>query len=391
MRVMHRVAIFERRTSPRAVVSGRTVVSGRVGPAPPAISPAATVGWPVQPSSATPSPPTVGWRLGVLRRVEAMEAELDIYEQQLVTGATGARLRSTLDAAKTACGTRPSTLREGWSGCRVERAWQRVHEARALMPVIAPASELPRLRTFAKDAAAAGLPATDGRRVAIETDALGTRLAAGAPQDGDRWLISDTIRGAYERADERFIALRAWRNRIYLTALGVVATLVGLCLALTRWPAVVPLCFEQASSAEPAPGAAPPTVPLCPTGLQAAGSTSTSRDVLVVVVAGLLGALLVAVAAIRKGSPSTSTYRLTPALTAMRLPLGGITAVVGLLLAQGATKIGIAPIASQAELLIAAVVLGIAQEPITNLLEARARAVQDAANDSGTSETDKSG
>lgn len=155
MRVMHRVAIFERRTSPGAVVSGRTVVSGRVGPAPPVISPAATVGPPVQPPSAAPSPPTVGWRLGVLRRVEAMEAELDIYEQQLVTGATGLRLRATLDAAKTACGTRPSTLRDGWSGCRVERAWQRVHEARALMPVIAPASELMRLRTFAKDAAAA--------------------------------------------------------------------------------------------------------------------------------------------------------------------------------------------------------------------------------------------
>ena len=386
MRVMHRVSIFERRTSPGAVVSGRTVVSGRVGPAPPVISPARTGGPPAPPSPAASAPPTVGWRLGVLRRVEAMEAELDIYEQQLVTGATGARLRSTLNAAKTACGTRPSTLREGWSGCRVERAWQRVHEARALMPVIAPASELPRLRTFAKDAARAGLPTTDGRRVAIEADALETRLAEGKPHDGDRWLISDTIRGAYERADERYIALRAWRNRIYLTALGVVATLAALCLALMHWPAVVPLCFEQASSTEATDGATSATVPLCPTGLQAAGSTPTSRDVLVVVVAGLLGALLVAIAAIRKGSPTTSAYRLTPALTAMRLPLGGITALVGLLLAQGGTKIGIAPITSQAELLIAAVVFGIAQEPITNLLEARARKVQDEATDSGTSD-----
>jgi hypothetical protein len=112
--------------------------------------------------------------------------------------------------------------------------------------------------------------------------------------------------------------------------------------------------------------------------------------VLVVVAAGLLGALLVAIAAIRKGSPITSTYRLTPALTALRLPLGGITAVVGLLLAQGATKIGIGPITTQAELLVTAVVFGIAQEPITNLLEARARAVQDAATDTGTSDTDKS-
>lgn len=324
--------------------------------------------------------PAVGWRLGVLRRVEAMEAELDIYEQPLVTGATGLRLRATLEAARAACGTRSSTPREGWSGCRVERAWQRVHDARALMPVIAPASELARLRTFAKDAAA-GLPRTDGRRVAIEADALGTRLSEGQPKAGDRWLISDTIRGAYERSDERYIALRAWRNRIYLTAMGVVVALAGLCLALTHWPTIVPLCFEQASSAESAAGTAPTTVPLCPTGLQAAGATPTSRDVLVVVAAGLLGALLVAIAAIRNGSPTAATYRLTPALTALRLPLGGITAIVGLLLAQGATKIGIAPITSQPELLIAAVVFGIAQEPITNLLEARARAVQDEATD----------
>ena len=61
--------------------------------------------------------------------------------------------------------------------------------------------------------------------------------------------------------------------------------------------------------------------------------------------------------------------------------------VVGLLLAQGATTIGIEPITSQAELLIAAVVFGIAQEPITNRLEARARTVQDAATDTGTSDT----
>ncbi|PVU83624.1 hypothetical protein DDP54_12170 [Cellulomonas sp. WB94] len=152
----------------------------------------------------------------------------------------------------------------------------------------------------------------------------------------------------------------------------------------------MPLCFEQATGTVPADGTAPATVPLCPTGLQVAGTAPTSRDVLVVVVAGLVGAVLVAIASIRKGSPTTSTYRLTPALTALRLPLGGITAVVGLLLAQGATKIGIEPITSQAELLIAAVVFGIAQEPITNLLEARARKVQDEATDTGSSDADSS-
>jgi len=381
MRVIHRVAIFERRTSPS------TAVAGPAGRTLPVSSPAVASG-PAAPSGPPlPSPPTVGWRLGVLRRVEAMEAELDICDPQLVTGATGLRLRATLGAAREACGERSSTLSEGWSGCRVERAWQRVHEARALMPVVAPVSELLRLRTFAKDAAAAGLSKTDGRRVAIEADALGSRLAEGKPLDGDRWLISDTIRGAYERADERYIALRAWRNRLYLTALGALVALVGLVLALTRWPAVVPLCFAVPDSTVPADGTTPTTVPLCPTGLQVAGATPTARDVLVVVVASLVGALLVAIAAIRKGSPTTSAYRLTPALTALRLPLGGITAVVGLLLAQGATKIGIEPITSQAELLIAALVFGIAQEPITTLLEARARKVQDEATDTAGADT----
>ena len=89
--------------------------------------------------------------------------------------------------------------------------------------------------------------------------------------------------------------------------MGVVVALAGLCLALTHWPTIVPLCFEQATSAEQTAGAEAATVPLCPTGLQAAGATPTSRDVLVVVAAGILGALIVAIAAIRNGSPTTST------------------------------------------------------------------------------------
>jgi len=92
---------------------------------------------------------------------------------------------------------------------------------------------------------------------------------------------------------------------------------------------------------------------------------------------GVIGAGLTAVLAIRRAQPSQSPYRLMPVLGFLRIPLGGIVAVLGVVLMQSGVVPGFDGLQTTQQIAVYAIVFGFAQEAVTRLLENRARAVQD--------------
>jgi hypothetical protein len=97
----------------------------------------------------------------------------------------------------------------------------------------------------------------------------------------------------------------------------------------------------------------------------------------------------VAAAVAIAGIKGTSTpYSLPVAQAAVKLPLGALTAVLGLLLMRGEFVPGLSALDTPAQIIAWAIVFGYAQQLFTRLVDQRAQSVLDdvggAAKDQGT-------
>jgi CBS domain containing-hemolysin-like protein len=124
-------------------------------------------------------------------------------------------------------------------------------------------------------------------------------------------------------------------------------------------PELVPLCSD--------PG---PDGRVCPTG----GSTSRG-DALLVQFAGILGAAVATIFSIRKLRGSHDPYSLSVALALLKLPLGALTALLGLVLIHADLVPGLTVVGSATQILAWAIVFGYCQEIFTIFLDRHAIAV----------------
>ncbi|MBT0994826.1 hypothetical protein KIN34_11095 [Cellulomonas sp. DKR-3] len=238
-----------------------------------------------------------------------------------------------------------------------EFAWTCIHRARALLPLIVADDALETQYLYAVERAGRMRP-RDARLLA----SLGHRSSDAAdagPQRRQR--LSYALSVAYGAADREHQQLRVLRDRLLRVAWLTSLALLLVVAAGTWVPSLFPLCSEDQT--------------VCPAGHGA----PDPADVGTVAFLGLIGAGLTAVLAIRRARPSTSPYRLMPALGFLRIPLGGIVAVLGVVLVQSGSVPGVVGLADSQQIAVYAIVFGFAQEAVTRLLENRARAVQDVA------------
>jgi hypothetical protein len=155
--------------------------------------------------------------------------------------------------------------------------------------------------------------------------------------------------------------VRAFRNVILVAT--TLALLVGIVLALVGLfaPETIPLCQYD-------PGLDAVTCP-------ASGNSPQPADTLIVQFAGLMGATVAAVFALRKVRGTTDPYSVPMALAILKLPTGALTAVLGLLLIRGGFVPGLTGLDSAAQIIGWAIIFGYAQELFTQLVDRQAAAV----------------
>jgi len=264
-----------------------------------------------------------------------------------------------LEVAQQAIDTAVGSQREPRArrDARLEFAWHAVHRARAMLPLVVPGEALASQYLYAVERV--------GRMRPRNGDLLArlTRLARnGTPTDADRHTLSYALSSAYAAADREFRQMRHLRDRLVRVAWATTVALLVVVGAGTLVPTLFPLCLD-------ADGA------VCPAG----GAVATAGDTATVAVMGMIGAGITAVVAVRRTRPSVSPYRLTPTLGWLRVPFGGIIAVVGVMILQAGIVTGFAGLRTQQEIAVYALVFGFAQEVVTRLLENRAMLLQDAA------------
>jgi hypothetical protein len=204
--------------------------------------------------------------------------------------------------------------------------------------------------------------------------------------NGQRGRIVTAVRGASSAALREQLRLRSFRNVVVVTiiAVTVLAGLVALMGAIK--PTWTPLCFLPEETAQ--------VRVVCPTAQSGPFSTGPNfppidrdkeverivgrGDLLVVEVIGLAAAAVAAVAAIRGLRGSSEHFGLPVALAVLKLPMGAVTAFLGLLLMRGQFVPGLSALDTPAQILAWALIFGYAQQLFTRLVDQQGQTVLDA-------------
>ena len=292
----------------------------------------------------------------------ALEIRLDVAAAQGLgpdQQAAAKGVRELLQRAHNAANRidpRPSRWAIWWRGAAADPAFQNLHAAMASMVEVYDESELLGEMQTAAARQRSTTSRDDIRR--IDPAAL-----AALPVPQQRAVLRRTIEDSYATLDRRYEQIRSFRNIILLSA-AVMTLLLGVTVAVVaNSPNMLPLCFGD-------PTAAGGQLD-CPTGSAVSGPSS--GDILLVALLGALGAALAASLAIRKLQGTSSPYDVPVALAVLKLPLGALTAIVGLVAIRAAFIPGLSELDSQAQILAYSLILGFAQQSFTGMLDKRAQ------------------
>jgi hypothetical protein len=189
----------------------------------------------------------------------------------------------------------------------------------------------------------------------------------GLKEDEQRSTVVAAIDAAKKASLNAQGRLRAFRNVVLVAGLLAAAAAASIAVVGLLAPDTLPLCYQQELPPNFQPAELPP---VCP----ASGSPGPA-DSLIVEFAGILGASVAAVFALRKVRGSADPYSIPVALALLKLPTGALTAFLGLLLIKAGFVPGLSALDSSAQIIAWAIVFGYAQELFTSLVDRQALTV----------------
>ena len=250
-----------------------------------------------------------------------------------------------------------------WKGATVERAYGSLHGARVALVDVLSDADVSAWFPEAVGRVSQILTTTDPSRVHLEK-----QLTASLTGDERRVELKQALRLGYEASDRRYAQVRSFRNLLWKLVVTVLLFGIGFAVVLALRPTLAPLCFHPVG----AEGAPAPTV--CPTGA-GIGREPSAWDVVAVVLMGLVGGALAATFAIRKLRGTDIPYDVPLALAVLKVPLSGLTAIVGILSMTGGFVPGLSDLDSQGQVLAYAILFGYAQQLLTQVVDNRAQSV----------------
>jgi hypothetical protein len=295
------------------------------------------------------------WQHVVLSKVALSRTEL-----QRARDAAGAdwmvRAARLLDDAESAANRPGSKILLWLSGSAINRAFVNLHAAQVLMAKHAGDDERVKVQlSWAMSRVKTTLPATAERRADLEAryaQAMNEHVVDGPALR--RSVLEKALEWSYGTTDAQYARLRSFRNILSGVSLAVLVFVVGIAVLGLIWPDTLQLCFKGTDGR------------VCPTGSAALG-----RDALVIEVLGAAGGALAAVLAVSKMQGTSTPYSVPLAVAMLKLPVGALSAILGLVLIHGEFVPGLTDLDTSGQILAYAIVLGIAQHVVTGLVDRR--------------------
>ncbi len=202
--------------------------------------------------------------------------------------------------------------------------------------------------------------------------------------DEERGKIVTALRGARSAALREQLRVRSFATILLATIAAMTLLAIGVAVMGYMNPTAVPLCF--------APQEAGRAVVVCPTAHsnsfevkagegqaldKAIKQAARKGDLLLVELVGLTAAAVAAAVAIRGIRGSSEAVHLPVLLAVLKLPMGAITAFLGLLLMRGQFVPGLSALDTSAQILAWALVFGYAQQLFTRFVDRQGQTVLD--------------
>ncbi|MFB6931502.1 hypothetical protein [Streptomyces chartreusis] len=248
------------------------------------------------------------------------------------------------------------------TGLYADAALAYVHEAEVAILRLLPADELGWRGSRIVTQARLHLAADDERLVNLEA-ALKRNNNLLTPDL--RELAVSTLHAA-QQAEEAERARTCSFSQIIAASIVIMTVIAALFAA---WGYVVPAVAEKFCFT-------PPEGMVCPIGHSAQGS-----DLLLVLFIGALAAALAAALAgavsLRSMRGTSGPYRIAVLLLVLRLPVGALSAALGILLISGEFLPGLSSLDSEAQIVAWAAAFGILQETVTRAVDKQGQLVLD--------------
>ncbi|EFL17763.1 hypothetical protein [Streptomyces sp. C] len=296
---------------------------------------------------------------GQLDRIEAT-GKLPNADQQLAKKA-----HSLLDAARDAAESWPK-----WSfwtlGSAKDRALASIHEVELILLQIAPADELGWRGPAVLAVGRQHLWSDDPRLRLLEDRLRDNENQLGADF---RELAVSVLHAANHMEEKEIARVRNFQSALML-AFFIMSAIVLLFIYSGYQNSTAladKLCFDPPAPTVAEPGA---TERVCPLNTQKGGTVvPVGGDVLLVASLGAGAAALAGAAAMHKMRGSAVPYKVPMALLLLRVPVGALSALLGLVLIHGEFIPGLSALDSPAQISAWAVVFGIGQEALTRMLD----------------------
>jgi hypothetical protein len=255
-------------------------------------------------------------------------------------------------------------LRSGLGGVAFERTLGNLDAAEADILRLAPDAffmgYVPSLRAqvhryLAKD---------DPRRLQVD------RLGRGAVAPADREYLINAYHAANTQRRRDLMRLRSFRNLVWggTATLALVACVLALLSSLH--PTWVPLCFNPVEKHQVVCATQVVAAPGAPENLDAyVARAARPHDVILVEILGVIAAAVAGAATMRRIRGTATPFGIAVALAVLKLPIGALTAVLGLLLMAGGFVPGLSALDSSAQIVAWAIIFGYAQQLFTRLID----------------------
>ncbi|GAA2428993.1 hypothetical protein [Streptomyces macrosporus] len=318
---------------------------------------------------------TGSWRQRQSAHIAELQAQLDRLKAENLDKHEKALARKAdrmLEAARSAVEYRKfRPLREGdflhwWSGSAVDRVQANIHEAELLIHQLSPADRLRWLGSVILARGIQHLGGQDPRLRILEEQLRRNRNVLG---EECKELALGVLHAANQVEESEIARLRSFRNVLLATFIATsVITLLFILSGFWHPDALADkLCFEKP---DPTYGSPLRTEHVCPVGMPRGGDdVAKGGDVLLVASLGMTAATLTGAISVRHVQGSASPYMIPVGLLLLRLPIGALSALLGLVLVHGEFIPGLSSLDSSAQIAAWAVAFGIGQEGLTRLID----------------------
>lgn len=276
--------------------------------------------------------------------------EIPDYSRSSLTAKVNQHLKTAREAAES---------RKWWSflighpASSVDRLISNIHKAEVGLLQLAPTNELKWYGTVVLAWARQHLGTADPRLSALEK-----RLTNDELGEEFRELAVDTLLAAHDAEEAERARVRSFRNILVSSAVAMTIIVIAFAFWSFLKPGQLPenLCFNPEMDGK--------KQHVCPLG-----ATADGWDVISVEVLGLGAAALAGAIAVRNIQGTTSSHSVPLMLIILRLPIGALAALLGILLIHGEFIPGLTDLDTGPQILAWAIAFGILQESVTHLVD----------------------